>query len=284
YTGTTTTEGVLLIEDKPIVIKISKVDINSKEELDGAELRIVDKNGKDVVPGWTSDKKKPHEVEVKNFKPGEVYTLVETTAPHGYEVAEKTTFTVDETGKVTYTGTTTTEGVLLVEDKPTSISVSKVDIANGAELEGALIQIIDSNGKVFEQWVSAKQPHVITGLTTGEVYTLREVVAPKGYKVTTDTKFVLNADGTVDAGRSTVVMNAAGVILIRDEADGNGGGGGGGGNNPGGGGDKPNNPDKKTVKTGDENNMMLFAIMGMISVAVAGFGGVELLRRRKKSK
>ena len=42
--------------------------------------------------------------------------------------------------------------------------------------------------------MSETTPKTITGLKTGETYTLREVVAPDGYTLTTDTKFELNPD------------------------------------------------------------------------------------------
>ena len=66
----------------------------------------------------------------------------------------------------------TEDGVMLVEDAITRIKVSKVDIADGEELPGAEIQIIDSDGNVVEKWISSEEPYEITGLKTGEEYTL----------------------------------------------------------------------------------------------------------------
>jgi hypothetical protein len=57
---------------------------------------------------------------VKGLKTGEEYTLHETVAPDGYDLASDTTFVIDETGKVTSTGNTKKnekgETILLVED------------------------------------------------------------------------------------------------------------------------------------------------------------------------
>ena len=62
------------------------------------------------------------------LKTGVKYTLKETVAPEGYELTSETTFTIDETGKVTYSGTTTTDEngnlVLLVEDSKKSEKAS----------------------------------------------------------------------------------------------------------------------------------------------------------------
>ena len=108
---------------------------------------------------------------------------------------------------------------MLVEDAMTEVKVSKTDIANGNELEGATIQIIDSSGKVVEEWVSTKEAHVVKGLKTGEEYTLHETVAPNGYSIAADTKFVLNEDGTINAGKTTATVKD-GVLLVEDSYNG----------------------------------------------------------------
>ena len=168
---------------------------------------------------------------MKGLTPGETYTLRETVAPEGYEITTDTTFTLDENGDIDREKTTTTiseEGVLLVEDAksaptPTpeagkTIRISKVDITDQSELEGAHIQILDKDGNVVEEWVSAKEPHEVTGLTPGETYTLRETVAPDGYTVTTDTTFTLDENGNIDAENTTTTVSEDGILLIEDTA------------------------------------------------------------------
>ena len=168
--------GVILVEDSITEVKVSKVDIADGKELEGAHIQIIDKDG-NVVEEWDSTKE-VH--EVTGLHTGETYTLKETVAPLGYTIATETTFEIDATGKVTTTGTMTEGGVILVEDSITEVKVSKVDIADGKELEGAHIQIIDKNGNVVEEWDSTKEVHEVTGLHTGETYTLKETVAPLG--------------------------------------------------------------------------------------------------------
>ncbi|MBQ1312384.1 MAG: LPXTG cell wall anchor domain-containing protein, partial [Blautia sp.] len=150
---------------------------------------------------------------VEGLKTGDSYTLRETIAPEGYKVTTDTTFIIDETGKVTSTGTVTEEGVLLVEDEKTHISVKKVDVADGEELEGAHIQIIDSEGNVVEEWDSTTEAHTVEGLKTGESYTLRETVAPEGYTITTDTTFIIDETGKVT---STGTVTEEGILLVED--------------------------------------------------------------------
>ena len=214
-TGSVTEDGVLLVEDAKTEIRVSKTDIATGEELEGATIQILDKDG-NVVESWTSTK----EAHVTTgLKTGETYTLRETVAPDGYAITSDTTFSLDETGKVTYSGTTTTDSkgntVMLVEDAMTTIHVSKVDLGNGEELEGATIQIIDKDGNVVEEWTSTKEAHEVTGLKTGETYTLRETVAPEGYSVTTDTTFVLDEYGNVDTSKTTTTTKE-GVLLVED--------------------------------------------------------------------
>ena len=217
YTSTVTgnAEEGFIITNTITSVKISKVDITDQKELAGAHIQVIDKDG-NVVEEWDSTWE-AH--EVTGLKPGETYTLRETVAPEGYTLTSDTTFTLKEDGTVNKDTTTTTisdNGTLLVEDSRTSVKVSKVDISDGKELEGAHIQIIDQDGNVVDEWDSTKEAHVTEKLKTGKIYTLRETVAPDGYLLTSDTTFVLKEDGTVDAEKTTAVSKD-GVLLVQDK-------------------------------------------------------------------
>ena len=196
-------------------VKVSKVDITDHKELAGAHIQILDKDG-NIIDEWDSTWE-AH--EVTGLKTNEQYTLRETVAPDGYTVTSDTTFTLKEDGTVDKDNTQTTvsdDGTLLVEDSKTSVKVSKVDIADGKELEGAHIQVIDEDENIVAEWNSTKEPHVIEGLKTDKKYILRETVAPTGYELTNDTTFVLKADGTVDTEKTTTVSKD-GVLLVQDK-------------------------------------------------------------------
>ena len=62
---------------------------------------------------------------VDGLKAGAIYTLHETKAPDGYEVAADSTFTIDKDGKVTGSAKVNADGVVLVENK------KKVQSGNG---------------------------------------------------------------------------------------------------------------------------------------------------------
>ncbi len=124
------------------------------------------------------------------------------------------TYTVDEEPVEGYI-TTVSETNLI--NTITSVKISKVDIADGEELEGATIQLIDKEtGEVVEEWTSTNKAHEVTGLTTGKTYILRETVAPEGYSITSDTTFELKEDGSIDTEKTTTTVSEEGVLLVED--------------------------------------------------------------------
>ena len=124
------------------------------------------------------------------------------------------TYTVDEEPVEGYI--TTVSGTNLI-NTITSVKISKVDIADGEELEGATIQLIDKEtGEVVEEWTSTNEAHEVTGLTTGKTYILRETVAPEGYSITSDTTFELKEDGSIDTEKTTTTVSEEGVLLVED--------------------------------------------------------------------
>ena len=124
------------------------------------------------------------------------------------------TYTVEEKPVEGYI--TTVSGTDLI-NTITSVKISKVDIADGEELEGATIQLIDKGtGEVVEEWTSTNKAHEVTGLTTGKTYILRETVAPEGYSITSDTTFELKEDGSIDTEKTTTTVSEEGVLLVED--------------------------------------------------------------------
>ena len=106
-------DGLLPIENGIVTAKVNKVDIADGKALSGAKLQILDKDGR-VVEEWVSDGK---DHEIKGLIIGETYTLHEETAPDGYTAAADETFSIDENGEVTYSGTMAEDGTLLLKDK-----------------------------------------------------------------------------------------------------------------------------------------------------------------------
>lgn len=225
------TLDVVVMQDDTTKVKISKKDITTGEELPGATLQIIDENG-NVVEEWVSTIE-PHFIEAELIA-GKKYALHETYAPNGYVIANDVEFTVSENGIV---------DIVIMQDDTTKVMISKQDITNGKELPSAMLQIIDENGNIVEEWVSASKPHFIEGkLIAGKEYTLKETMAPEGYEIANEIKFTVNADGSmtkvvmydehtpvpekpetpptetphtgVSAGNSAVVFLISGVLLM----------------------------------------------------------------------
>ena len=71
----------------------------------------------------------------------------------------------------------------------------KTDAVTAEALEGAVLQILDQEVKLVEEWTSEKEHHVISGLPEGE-YVFHEKQAPyeKGYVSASDIDFKISED------------------------------------------------------------------------------------------
>lgn len=89
---------LIVMVDDTTKVRISKRDITTGEELPGATLQIIDEDG-NVATEWVSTDE-AHFIEGKLIA-GKEYTLRETIAPDGYEIASEIKFTVNTDGSVT---------------------------------------------------------------------------------------------------------------------------------------------------------------------------------------
>lgn len=158
--------------DAPTRVKISKTDITTLEEIPGATLRVLDKDG-NVVDEWVSEDT-PHYMEAV-LVAGKTYTLEETLVPDrsGYVPANSIRFTVEDDGKVQH---------VFMQDDYTKVQISKTDIATGKEISGAKLKITDADGKTVAEWITDGTPHYMERIPMG-TYTLTETMAPteQGY-------------------------------------------------------------------------------------------------------
>ena len=201
---------VYLVENTKISVKISKVDIASGTELEGAKIQILkilnnkdEKKKEKLIEEWTSTKA-VH--EVFGLEPGVTYILRETVAPKGYALTADTTFVLKEDGSIDTTKTTTTvkDGVLLVQDKLFSFKVRKQDTA-GKLLGGAKLMISDSKTKkgIIGWTTEANKEKTITGLRAGSYY-LEEVQAPAGYQIAQRIEFEIDEYGRIIRDKKVV--------------------------------------------------------------------------------
>ena len=179
-------EGIAAADRKTKVM-ISKTEIGGGKELPGCEMELYDEEN-NLIHRWTSSDVAESLEEF--LEPGKTYRLVEKSPEPGYSYAEDITFTVNEDGTV--------DRVVMV-DKPTHIVLSKKKITNSEELPGALLQVVDKDGNVVEEWISTDQPHeIVAKLVVDESYVLREVRPADGWAYAEDVPFKVSHDGTVD--------------------------------------------------------------------------------------
>ena len=124
---------LIVMVDDTTKVRISKQDVTTGEELPGATLQIIDEGG-NVATEWVSTDE-AHFIEGKLIA-GKEYTLRETIAPDGYEIANEIKFTVNADGSVTevvmydeHTPDLETPPTVTIDTPNTGVSAD-----NGAEL------------------------------------------------------------------------------------------------------------------------------------------------------
>ena len=149
-------------ENEPTKITVTKTDLTTGVELEGAKLTVLDQDG-NVVDSWTSVKGEEHLIE--RLTVGETYTLREELAPYGYLKAEEVTFTVEDTAEI--------QKVEMKDDVPTgTLIINK----KGEFLED--VTLADTIGG----WISHLFKYITGTLkdVTFEVYALEDIQAEDG--------------------------------------------------------------------------------------------------------
>jgi len=211
-------------ERQKVQITVVKKEAGTKEVLEGAVFGlfakedIVNKDGKVVVKAGTEIERgvtgKDGKLTFVSDLPLGKYYVQELTAPKGYVKSDKT-FDVD----ASYQGDDkeVIEFEAEFENKPIKVQISKTDITGSNEIEGAVLSIIDADGKLVEKWTSGKEPHMIEKLPAGK-YTLREETAPFGYVIAQDIEFEVKETAEIQK----VAMKdeaAVGKIIISKKSE-----------------------------------------------------------------
>lgn len=214
-TTVTNTSDHTTIYNRTAEIEISKTDIaDTDAELPGAELKIFDETGENVLESWTSTNK-AHKVTA-NLEAGKTYILREITAPDGYTVAADVKFKVNEDGSITK---------VVMKDKPIEVVISKTDVSGEKELVGAEFKIIDpekskdEKGYLIDSWTSDGTKHRVstTKIKTGKEYKLIETKAPSGYTPAAEIIFTVSAVGDVQINGQTMAEHLIQVTNTKNE-------------------------------------------------------------------
>lgn len=160
------------------VVDMSKVDINGKE-IEGAKMQVLDKEG-NIIDEWISGKD-VH--KIKNLEEGKSYILHEEVSVDYFVKASDTEFKV-----------TTEKETQHLELIDKVVDVTKTDMVNGDEIEGAELVITDEEGNEIDRWISSKEPHHVKGLEEGKKYFLEEKTCPYGYEIAEKQEFIVSTD------------------------------------------------------------------------------------------
>lgn len=160
------------------IVEMSKVDIGG-EEIEGATMQVLDEED-NVIDEWVSGKE-AH--KISGLEEGKSYKLHEEVSSGYFVKATDVEFEVSYDKE--------TQHIEMVDK---IVDVTKTDMVNGEEVEGAELVVTDEEGNEIDKWTSTKEPHHVVGLEEGKTYTLTETTCPYGYEVAESITFTVTTD------------------------------------------------------------------------------------------
>lgn len=162
------------LEDKPIQLYFSKIDVGTGEELAGGHYSLVDTETKEVIYEYSKAADAPVRIPAELLVPGRTYLFREDLAPAGYAFEEEVCFTVNESG---------IPETVVMQDKKTMVYLEKRDADTGESLSGGRYEVKDQEtGEIVYRFRAEGVPVLVEGLlTAGRTYELVEEEPPEGY-------------------------------------------------------------------------------------------------------
>ena len=174
-----------------------KTDLNKVEKADEMEelaIRLNQIANEKKITGISDKTDNTGKLVFKELKAG-IY-LLRVTDYNEYEYVEPTLISIPTYDKDVQ-NSMNFDVTVIPKHTPFKVSVSKQDITDHKELEGAHLQVIDEKGNIVDEWVSGKEPHMIQNLFCNHTYTLTETIAPKNYKVAQSINFKIEESGKI---------------------------------------------------------------------------------------
>lgn len=239
---------IITMVDK--TVEVTKTDYVTGEEIEGAELKIVDENG-NTVDSWTSTKT-PH--KVKGLEEGKTYKLIETLAPYGYELTNEIEFTVTsdkEVQKIEMKDMPILQTVQLVKKDSNTNEVIKDKFTFGLYEDQECTKLIKTVDSDKEQGTVT-----FSDLRYG-TYFIKEESSPKGYVLSDKiVKLEINDQGIFIDGEKVEKENDKYTFEFY-------------------------NTPVDTPKTGDNSNLALWAsLLGIATITLVGMGVHECKKRK----
>ena len=182
-----------------VEVTVLKKEKDSDRVLEGAVFAlaakedITNKDGNVILEAGTVIEEKATDEDGKltfeaDLPIGFSYTVKETSPAPGFTTTDEIqefTFTAESSEKATVSYEFT------FEDEPTVFEFTKTSLTTGEEIEGAKLTVTDENGKVVDEWVSGKEPHIIKELVVGQTYTMTEILPALGYVTAESIRFTV---------------------------------------------------------------------------------------------
>ncbi len=175
FTIKNTTE-IQKIEMKDKIVEVLKADLTTGEELEGAELEVIDEEC-NTIDKWISTKE-PHQVQ--GLEEGKTYILKETTAPYGYEITKEIKFVVTtdkETQKIE------------MKDMPIlkNVKVIKIDSKTKETIKDkftfAIYEDLECTKLIKEAQSNKEDGTILFEKLRFGTYYIKEIEAPKDYEL-----------------------------------------------------------------------------------------------------
>lgn len=196
-------DNILEFSEMPqrISIGVAKADAQTRENVpqglatfEGGEFEVYFLDGNDRKPVGVIITDEYGKGSIDKDSSGEYllpgrYFIKEVKAPEGYHINEEEfeiEAIIDGDSPVSRYSVT-------IMDQVTETRIHKID-PEGEYVEGAMLELWDSQKNVLMSWTSDDQPMIIRGLAEGESYILHEVSAPEGYMIAEDIGFTIGDD------------------------------------------------------------------------------------------
>ena len=200
--------------DTPVKITLIKNGDDGATNLNGAVFDLYEGNAVTDTPYRTITKQNGS-ATIDYLTAGKTYTLIERTAPAGYELmTDPVTFTVGTDGKIAFTNETAAAnagykqshddatGVVTITatDHPVEIDLVKNGSDDKSNLNGAEFEVYvgeSATGTPFATEITGDGTRSFDKLTANVTYTLHEKTAPAGYELMADVVFTVDEYGSV---------------------------------------------------------------------------------------
>ncbi|WP_349944904.1 SpaA isopeptide-forming pilin-related protein [Lacrimispora sp. BS-2] len=177
------------MEDRPVHLYFSKVDIEAGEELDGGQYSLADEETGKVIYEFTKEKGEKTVIPAELLTQGKKYTIKEELSPEGYAYEKEILFTAEESG---------IPATIVMQDKKTEVEIKKIDVETGELLTGGRFSIREKEtGIIITSFTTEGKPVLIKGfLTAGTTYELIEEEPPAGYAYSEKVTFTVPKEPT----------------------------------------------------------------------------------------